>query len=77
MMANVPKRADLPTPTVLEAVATHGRYAIEHLLHAYPEKVILAAYRRDAGYLDYGTSERRPWLTPEGKRHLRDAVHDG
>lgn len=66
------KRADLPTVVVLEAIEKHGVEAIEHLLEDYPEKVILAAYRRDGAYLDYGVSERRPWLEPAGVRYLRE-----
>ena len=66
------QRKDLDTLTVLRAIEQHGLEAIEHLLDAYPEKVILAAYRRDAAYLDYGVSERRPWLEPAGKRYPRE-----
>lgn len=71
------KRSDLTTLAVLEAVEAYGVEAIDNLLDAYPDKVILAAYRRDSRYLDYGTSELRPWLTPEGKRYLRERRHDG
>jgi len=66
------KRKDLDTLTVLTAINEHGADAIDHLLETYPEKIILAAYRRDAAYLDYGVSERRPWLEPEGRRYIRE-----
>ena len=66
------QRKDLDTLTVLEAVKAHGMDAIDHLLHTYPEKVILAAYRRDWRYLDYGVSERRVWLEPAGERYLKE-----
>jgi len=39
---------------------------------------VLAAFRREdeAGNLDYGASERRPWLTEKGKAVLLDARSD-
>ena len=66
------QRKDLDTLTVLETVKAHGIDAIDHLLHDFPEKVILAAYRRDWRYLDYGVSERRVWLEPAGERYLKE-----
>lgn len=66
------KRSDLPTAIVLEAIEQHGVEAIDYLREEFPEKVILAAFRRDAAYLDYGVSERRPWLEPAGTRYLRE-----
>lgn len=66
------KRKDLDTLTVLTAIKEHGVEAIDHLLETYPEKIVLAAYRRDARYIDYGVSERRPWLEPPGIRYLRE-----
>lgn len=66
------QRKDLDTLTVLEAVKAHGVEAIDYLREHFPENVIIAAYRRDGRYLDYGVSERRQWLTPEGERYIRE-----
>lgn len=66
------QRKDLDTLTVLQAIKEHGASAIDHLLVDYPEKIIIAAYRRDGRYLYYGVSERRPWIEPEGERYLAD-----
>lgn len=66
------KRADLTTKTVLEAVCDHFPYAYEHLVRDYPGKVVLAAFEREyrKGLLEYGVTEARPFLTPEGSDAL-------
>jgi hypothetical protein len=76
------KRADIPTSVVLAAVSVYRFRAFETLSATYPEKVVHAAYLRDArrGLLEFGTSERRPWITPEGREwieHERLKVYGG
>ncbi|MGW1938968.1 hypothetical protein [Streptomyces goshikiensis] len=63
------KRADLPTPAVLDAVSTHGFRAFERLIEQYPVKIVRAAIARDVrtGVLEYGVSADRPWLSPRAR----------
>lgn len=63
------KRADIPTGVVLASVIVYHFRSWDVLCETYPWKVVHAAYLRDArrGLIEFGTSERRPWLTPEGK----------
>lgn len=72
------KRADLTTQTVLEAVRGHFPLAYEHLAQRYPGKVILAAFEREyrKSRLEYGVSEARPFLTPEGWQWLGQSPHE-
>lgn len=63
------KRSDIPTDTVLRTIHEHGFNAFERLEQRFPAKVVLAAFARDddRGLIEYGTTLRRPWLTPEGR----------
>lgn len=67
-----PKRSDLTTDALLAVVRQHGFHAFESLASAYPAKLVQAAIERDirAGYLEYGVSLTRPWLTPQGDWRL-------
>lgn len=66
------KRADLPTAVVLACVHQHGTGAFEVLTATYPIKVVRAAIARDLrrGYIEYGVTLDRPWLTPQGRKTL-------
>ena len=66
------KRSDIDTATVLTAVHGYGVEAFDHFAMLYPHKLIEAAYEREvsAGWLEYGTTVRRPWLTLDGERYF-------
>lgn len=67
------KRSDLTTTAVLTAVRDHAFGAFEYLAAQYPPKVVLAAFDRDArkGLIEYGVSQRCPWLSPAGRWYLQ------
>lgn len=68
------KRADLTTDTVLFMIELYGSCAYEELvLWGWPDKVVFRAFERDTerGYLDWGVSPARPFLTREGEKHLK------
>lgn len=63
------KRADLSSHELCRTIANHGVWAWEQLIWRYPPKVVLAAIERDdkQGYLEWGVSARRPFLTDKGR----------
>jgi hypothetical protein len=67
------KRSDISTLMLLACVQVYSFRAFEVLCETYPWKVVLAAFRRDngRGYLNYGTSEIRCWVDPEGEALIR------
>lgn len=74
------KRSDLPTSLILVAVAVHGSRAYDALDEAgWPDKVIIRAFERDVrlGYLDWGVSVARPFLTREGEAALKGSPQPG
>lgn len=73
------KRSDLTTRIILHVVATAGMNAWEVLSADRPAKVVLAAIQReyDAGNLECGVSETRPWLTPKGRAKLAEIDPNG
>ncbi|MFI8278536.1 hypothetical protein ACIGBH_27420 [Streptomyces sp. NPDC085929] len=66
------KRSDLPTTRVLVGIRDHGTHALDELTGTYPIKVVRAAFARDVrrGYIEYGVTLDRPWLTPQGHKAL-------
>ncbi|MGW6790028.1 hypothetical protein [Streptomyces chartreusis] len=69
------KRSDLPTFVILSFITVYGTHAADALTDiGWPPKVVLAAIMRDVrrGYLDYGVSAWRPWVTAEGHEHLKE-----
>lgn len=73
------KRADLTTEAVIRAVFLYGFDAYEELCQLYPEKVVLAAFKRDTDrrYLTYGVVLYRPFLTDRGKSKLAEMMEGG
>lgn len=66
------KRSDVPTAVVLSCVYTLGFTAFDVLSETFPAKVVYAAFLRDMsrGLMECGTTETKPWLTPDGKQWL-------
>ena len=70
------KTTDLSTYMVTSVISLHRSRAYETLAAlGYPDKVIVRAFERDtrSGYLDWGVSVTRPFLTREGEAYLRAA----
>lgn len=66
------KRSDVPTAVVLSCVYTLGFTAFDVLSETFPAKIVHAAFMRDMsrGLMECGTTETKPWLTPDGKQWL-------